>query len=169
MFVLYKYIIFLTFHPFPAIFVFYFVSPFTIKFIDYYEIHWLIHLFALLSFLIYLFIYSFISSHVSIQQECGSNFTSKLEGMFQDVELSRDAMAAFTVYSQQLLGCVNYTLFPIIPIYIFFRECFLESTALFICSAFPEYTFQKLNIWFTIYKLLFIFNTLVISHQLFII
>ena len=127
----------------------------------------------------YLHIYLFIhfiplltllnSSHVSIQQECGSNFTSKLEGMFQDVELSRDAMAAFSIYSQQLLGCVNYTLFPIIPIYIFFRECFLESTALFICSAFPEYTFQKLNIWFTIYKLLFIFNTLVISHQLFII
>ena len=31
-----------------------------------------------------------------LKTECGSNFTAKLEGMFQDVELSRDAMAAFS-------------------------------------------------------------------------
>ena len=29
------------------------------------------------------------------QAECGSGFTSKLEGMFKDVELSRDVMASF--------------------------------------------------------------------------
>ena len=29
------------------------------------------------------------------QAECGSGFTSKLEGMFKDVELSHDVMASF--------------------------------------------------------------------------
>ena len=30
-----------------------------------------------------------------LKTECGANFTSKLEGMFQDVDLSRDVMVAF--------------------------------------------------------------------------
>ena len=30
-----------------------------------------------------------------LKAECGSGFTCKLEGMFKDVELSRDVMAAF--------------------------------------------------------------------------
>ena len=29
------------------------------------------------------------------QAECGAAFTNKLEGMFKDVDLSRDALAAF--------------------------------------------------------------------------
>jgi hypothetical protein len=31
-------------------------------------------------------------------KECGSNFTAKLEGMFQDVDLSRECSAAFRLY-----------------------------------------------------------------------
>ena len=30
-----------------------------------------------------------------LKAECGSGFTSKLEGMFKDVELSRDVMSSF--------------------------------------------------------------------------
>lgn len=33
-----------------------------------------------------------------LRAECGSNFTSKLEGMFQDVELSRDITTAYHLY-----------------------------------------------------------------------
>ena len=33
-----------------------------------------------------------------LKTECGANFTAKLEGMFQDVELSRDAMTAFSLH-----------------------------------------------------------------------
>ena len=33
-----------------------------------------------------------------LKSECGSNFTSKLEGMFQDIELSRDILNAYHVY-----------------------------------------------------------------------
>ena len=36
---------------------------------------------------------------ISLQTECGSAFTSKLEGMFKDIDLSRDLMAT---YSQHL-------------------------------------------------------------------
>ena len=32
---------------------------------------------------------------MTVQAECGSGFTCKLEGMFKDVELSRDVMASF--------------------------------------------------------------------------
>lgn len=38
-------------------------------------------------------------SFASLQTECGSAFTSKLEGMFKDIDLSRDLMAT---YSQHL-------------------------------------------------------------------
>jgi hypothetical protein len=31
-------------------------------------------------------------------QECGSNYTAKLEGMFQDIDLSRECQAAFTAH-----------------------------------------------------------------------
>jgi hypothetical protein len=34
-----------------------------------------------------------------LKTECGSNFTAKLEGMFQDVELSKAAMSAFNQYT----------------------------------------------------------------------
>ena len=30
-----------------------------------------------------------------LKQECGSQFTTKLEGMFKDVDLSRDVMTSF--------------------------------------------------------------------------
>ena len=33
-----------------------------------------------------------------LKSECGSNFTSKLEGMFQDIELSRDILNAYHIY-----------------------------------------------------------------------
>jgi hypothetical protein len=33
-----------------------------------------------------------------IIQECGSNYTAKLEGMFQDIELSRECQAAFSAH-----------------------------------------------------------------------
>lgn len=39
-----------------------------------------------------------------LKTECGSNYTSKLEGMFQDVDLSRDAMAAYNVFRGQTAG-----------------------------------------------------------------
>lgn len=32
------------------------------------------------------------------QTECGSAFTSKLEGMFKDIDLSRDLMATYSTY-----------------------------------------------------------------------
>lgn len=35
-----------------------------------------------------------------LKAECGSGFTSKLEGMFKDVELSKDVMASFRVSAQ---------------------------------------------------------------------
>ena len=37
----------------------------------------------------------FKTAPVRAQAECGSGFTSKLEGMFKDVELSRDVMVSF--------------------------------------------------------------------------
>lgn len=41
----------------------------------------------------------FFSSCSCLQTECGSAFTSKLEGMFKDIDLSRDLMST---YSQHL-------------------------------------------------------------------
>lgn len=39
---------------------------------------------------------SYLSTlHTVYIQECGSNYTSKLEGMFQDIELSRDVLSAY--------------------------------------------------------------------------
>eukprot|EP00794_Sanderia_malayensis_P011107 gene11107-12276_t len=35
-----------------------------------------------------------------LKQECGAGFTSKLEGMFKDMELSKDIMSSFRQYSQ---------------------------------------------------------------------
>ena len=35
-----------------------------------------------------------------LKTECGSNFTAKIEGMFQDVELSRDTMQTFVHYQK---------------------------------------------------------------------
>lgn len=42
-----------------------------------------------------------------LKTECGSNYTSKLEGMFQDVDLSKDAMTAFTQYIAKLKANAN--------------------------------------------------------------
>lgn len=50
----------------------------------------IIHIFSLLPFYI---------ETPNQQTECGSAFTSKLEGMFKDIDLSRDLMAT---YSQHL-------------------------------------------------------------------
>ena len=33
--------------------------------------------------------------HLMFPSECGGGFTSKLEGMFKDMELSKDIMLAF--------------------------------------------------------------------------
>ena len=38
-----------------------------------------------------------------LKAECGSGFTSKLEGMFKDVELSRDVMTSFRLSPQVTL------------------------------------------------------------------
>lgn len=46
----------------------------------------------------FLFFASF-PSLLRLQTECGSAFTSKLEGMFKDIDLSRDLMST---YSQHL-------------------------------------------------------------------
>lgn len=35
---------------------------------------------------------------LSMQQECGSNYTAKLEGMFQDIDLSRECQSAFSAH-----------------------------------------------------------------------
>ena len=37
-----------------------------------------------------------------LKQECGSAFTVKLEGMFKDMELSKDIMLAFKQVSYEL-------------------------------------------------------------------
>ena len=44
-----------------------------------------------------------------LKTECGPNFTAKLEGMFQDVGLSRDIMAAYSAYcaGQQMMAHVD--------------------------------------------------------------
>jgi cullin-4 len=34
-----------------------------------------------------------------LKAECGANFTSKLEGMFQDIDLSKACQAAYSLYS----------------------------------------------------------------------
>lgn len=39
-----------------------------------------------------------------LKTECGPNYTAKLEGMFQDVDLSRDAMAAYVQHTAKLNG-----------------------------------------------------------------
>lgn len=48
-----------------------------------------------------------------LKQECGGGFTSKLEGMFKDMELSKDINVAFrqVVFRETLHACVssNYT------------------------------------------------------------
>ena len=38
-----------------------------------------------------------------LKAECGAQFTSKLEGMFKDVDLSRDIMASF----KSSVGCLH--------------------------------------------------------------
>lgn len=37
-----------------------------------------------------------------LKTECGSGFTSKLDGMFQDIDLSRDTMSAYSAYLAEL-------------------------------------------------------------------
>ena len=41
-----------------------------------------------------------------LKAECGSQFTNKLEGMFKDVDLSRDIMTSFRT-SVRPLSCVS--------------------------------------------------------------
>ena len=40
-------------------------------------------------------LYTLVSSFSLQLSECGANFTSKLEGMFKDMELSREMMVSF--------------------------------------------------------------------------
>ena len=42
-----------------------------------------------------------------LKSECGTSYTSKMEGMFQDIELSRDIMANFTAYSSGLAASAS--------------------------------------------------------------
>ncbi|XP_023231926.1 cullin-4A-like [Centruroides sculpturatus] len=46
-----------------------------------------------------------------LKQECGAAFTSKLEGMFKDMELSKELMLAFKQYLQNINppGSINMT------------------------------------------------------------
>lgn len=41
-------------------------------------------------------------SHHMTFTECGPNFTSKLEGMFKDIELSREMMTSFKQVPQNM-------------------------------------------------------------------
>jgi cullin-4 len=41
-----------------------------------------------------------------LKTECGSNFTAKLEGMFKDIDLSRDLMAQVLEF-QHMCDCVH--------------------------------------------------------------
>lgn len=43
-----------------------------------------------------------------LKAECGANFTSKLEGMFKDMELSRDINVAFKTYTNNLSNAYEY-------------------------------------------------------------
>jgi len=59
------------------------------------------------------------------KQECGSSFTSKLEGMFKDIELSKDIDKAF---SQFLAGLPKNNIamsVQVLGFFVFF--VFLES------------------------------------------
>lgn len=47
-----------------------------------------------------------------LKQECGAGFTSKLEGMFKDMELSRELMIAFKQVILQI--CLVFSLHVII-------------------------------------------------------
>ena len=42
-----------------------------------------------------------------LKSECGTSYTSKMEGMFQDIELSRDIMANFAAYSSGLAASAS--------------------------------------------------------------
>ena len=44
-----------------------------------------------------------------LKAECGAQFTSKLEGMFKDVDLSRDIMASFKSSVRLLHLCRHAT------------------------------------------------------------
>lgn len=44
--------------------------------------------------------------------ECGANFTSKLEGMFKDMELSREMMGSFREVSCCVLSELKMYIFP---------------------------------------------------------
>lgn len=39
-----------------------------------------------------------------LKTECGPNYTSKLEGMFQDIELSKDFMTGFSEHCAKING-----------------------------------------------------------------
>lgn len=43
--------------------------------------------------------------HFLFSAECGPNFTSKLEGMFRDMEISREMMSSFKEVSSCFLAC----------------------------------------------------------------
>lgn len=45
-----------------------------------------------------------------LKQECGPGFTSKLEGMFKDMELSKDIMLAFKQVSSYIFVSVQLCL-----------------------------------------------------------
>lgn len=51
----------------------------------------------------------YISLHILL--ECGSGFTNKLEGMFKDMDLSRDIMVSFKQYmeSREAPGGIDLT------------------------------------------------------------
>ena len=44
---------------------------------------------------------------LKLKQECGSGFTSKLEGMFKDMELSRELMPNFKQYLYNANPCAS--------------------------------------------------------------
>ena len=61
---------------------------------------------------------------MTVQAECGSGFTCKLEGMFKDVELSRDVMAAFRSSPQAKAASSSS---PISPLYLPYISLYLPA------------------------------------------
>ena len=72
--------------------------------------------------------FRFPCSLPDFQAECGSGFTSKLEGMFKDIDLSRDVMISFgtSPFAQQ----VAMSIYIYICVYIYRRHDFVRDFAI---------------------------------------
>ena len=58
---------------------------------------------------------------LKLKQECGAHFTSKLEGMFRDIEVSKDLMTSF---KQVRFFCVTVCTYVLMDVhYTFLTGC----------------------------------------------